>query len=142
VECGTQALFHEHEDTIPFEALFGGGRDPQADVEYRRLPAVADVVFGIDVMRGKQSILFGGVSLEDLVRTGQSKILGIVNVGLGQETMGIERLATLVQDIKGHHDDCVAGNTWPGPQLMPPSRRFSVIEVVASADEDCHGYAS
>ena len=106
VEGDTQALFHEHEDIIPFEALFGEGRDPQAEVEYRRLLAVADVVFGIDVVRGKQSILFGSVSLENLVRTGQSKILGIVNVGLGQEAMGIEKLATLVQAIKGHHDYC------------------------------------
>ena len=87
---------------------FGEGRDPEAEVEYRRLIAVADVVFAVDVTRGKQSILFGSLSLESLIRTGQSNILGIVNIGLGQETMGIEKLATLVQDIKGHHEYFVA----------------------------------
>lgn len=107
----TQALVLEHEDIIPIEALFGEGRDPNAEVEYRRLLAVADVIFCIDVMRGKQSIVFGRISLDKLVRTGQSNVLSVVNVGLGQETLGIEKLATLVQDIKGHHDYCVATAT-------------------------------
>ena len=108
-ESKSQALFHEHEDIIPFDALFGEGRDPEAEVEYRRLIAVADVVFAIDVTREKQSILFGSLALESLARTGQSNILGIVNIGLCQETMGIEKLATLVQDIKGDHEYSVAG---------------------------------
>jgi hypothetical protein len=111
VEDETQARVLEHEDIVPIEALFGEGRDPTAEVEYRRLLAVADVIFGIDVLRGKQSIVFGRLSLEKLVRTGQSNVLGVVNVGLGQETMGLEKLATLVHDIKGHHDYCVARAT-------------------------------
>jgi hypothetical protein len=104
VETETQPAVPEHEDIIPIESLFGEGGDPDAEVECRRLLSVADVIFGIDVMTGKQSIVFGRLSLEKLVRTGQSHVLGVVNVGLGQETMGIEKLATLVQDIKGHHD--------------------------------------
>ncbi|MEK6261669.1 MAG: hypothetical protein AABP62_23975 [Planctomycetota bacterium] len=109
VEIETQTLTHE--DIVPIEALLGEGRDPNAEVEYRRLLAVADVIFGIDVMRGKQSIVFGRISLEELVRTGRSNILGVVNVGLGQETTGLEQLATLVQDIKGHHDYYMARAT-------------------------------
>ena len=105
----TQGLVLEHPDIVPIEALFGEGRDPNAEVDYRRLLADADLIFGVDVMSGKQSILFGRLSLEELVRTGQSNILGVVNVGLDQETMEIEKLATLVQDIKGHHDYCGAG---------------------------------
>ena len=81
----------------------------QAEVEYRRLLAEADLIFGIDEMSGKQSIVFGRLSLEELVRAGQSNILGVVNVGVDQETMEIEKLATLVQDIKGHHDYYGAG---------------------------------
>ena len=105
----TQGLVLEHPDIVPIEALFGEGRDPNAEVDYRRLLADADLIFGVDVMSGKQFILFGRLSLEKLVRTGQSNILGVVNVGLDQETMEIEKLATLVQDIKGHHDYCGAG---------------------------------
>ncbi len=108
VETGTPPLVLEHEDIIPIGALFGEGRDPNAEVEYRRLLAVADVIFCIDGKGGKQSIVFGRRSLEKLVRIGQSNVLSVVNVGLGQETMGIENLATPVQEIKGHHDYCVA----------------------------------
>ena len=105
----TQDLVAEHQDIVPIEALFGDGRDPHTEIEYRRLLAVADLIFGIDVMSGKQSIVFGKLSLEELLRTGQSNILEVVNVGLDQKTMEIEKLATLVQDIKGHHDYYGAG---------------------------------
>ena len=101
VENEMQALIHEHEGVIPIEAFFGDGRDPHADVAYRQLLSVADVIFGIDVVRGTQSIVFGSLSLEELVRTGQSNILGVVNVGLGQEPRGLEKLTTLVHEIKG-----------------------------------------
>ena len=76
---------------------------------YRQLLADADLIFAVDILSGKQSIMFGRLSLEELVRTGQSNILGVVNVGLNQETMEIEKLATLVQEIKGHHYYCGAG---------------------------------
>ena len=104
-----QGLILEHPDIVPIEALFGEGRDPNSEVDYRRLLADADLIFGVDVMSGKQFTLFGRLSLEELVRTGQSNTLGVVNVGIDQETMEIEKLATLVQDIKGHHDYCGAG---------------------------------
>ena len=67
--------------------------------------AAADVIFGIDVIRGKQSLMFGRLSLEELVCTGQCDVLGVVNVGLDQGAMGLNKLATLVQDIKGHHEE-------------------------------------
>ncbi len=94
----------EHPDIVPIEVLFGAGPDPNAEAEYRRLLADADLIFGVDVLSEKQFILFGRLSLEELLDTGESNILGVVNVGLDQETTEIEKLATLVQDIKGHHD--------------------------------------
>ena len=105
----TQGLVLEHPDIVPFDALFGKGRDPNAEVAYRRLLANADLIFGVDVMSGKQVILFGRLSLEELIHTGQSNTLGVMNVGFDQETMEIDKLATLVQDIKGHHDYCGSG---------------------------------
>ena len=109
VEVEIQAPDAEHQDIVPIEAFFGEGRDPNAEVDYRRLLADADLIFGVDVVSGKQSIMFGRLSLEELVRAGQSNILGVVNVGVDHETMEIEKLATLVQDIKGHHDYYGAG---------------------------------
>jgi hypothetical protein len=106
---GTRDLVLEYQDIIPSEALFGEGRDANAEAEYRQLLAVADLIFGVDVLSGKQSIVFGRLSLEELVRTGQSNILGVVNIGLDRDTLEMEKLATLVQDIKGHHDYCGAG---------------------------------
>jgi hypothetical protein len=105
----TQGQILGHPDIVPIEALLGEGQDPNSEVVYRRLLADADLIFGVDVVSGKQFILFGRLSLEELVRTGQSNILGVVNVGLDHETMEIEKLAALVQDIKGHHDYCGAG---------------------------------
>jgi len=107
IEAHDQVL--QHQDIIPIEALFGEGRDPDAEVESRRLLAVADLIFGVDVMSGKQSLMFGRSSLKELVRTGQSNILSVVNVGLDQDAMEIEKLATLVERIKGYHDYYRAG---------------------------------
>ena len=99
-----QGAFLKHPDIVPIEALFGEERDLDAEVDYRRLLTDADLIFGVDVVSGKQSIMFGRLSLEELVRTGQSNILGVVNVGLNQETLDLTKLATLVQEIKGYHD--------------------------------------
>jgi hypothetical protein len=105
----TRDLVREYRDIVPIDALFGEGRDPDAEVEYKRLLSDADLIFGVDLMSGKQFILFGRISLEELVRNGQSNLLGVVNVGFDHETTEIEKLATLVQDIKGHHDYCGSG---------------------------------
>lgn len=93
-----------YRDIVPIETLLGEGRDPVEEFESRRLLAVADLIFGVDILNGKQSIIYGRSSLEDLVRTGESHLLGIVNVGLDQETMEMEKLATLVHSIKGRSD--------------------------------------
>ena len=99
----------EHRDIVPIAALFGEELDPDAEVEYRQLLAVADLIFGVDVVGGKQSIVFGRLWLEELVRTGESHILRVVNFGLDQETTDIDKLAALVHDIRGHHDYHAAG---------------------------------
>ena len=99
-----QDLVAEHHDIVPIEDFFTEGCDPQTEDESRRLLGVADLIFGIDVLSGRQSIVFGRLSLEELLRTGQSNVLAILNVGLHQERLDIEQLVTLVQDIKGHHD--------------------------------------
>jgi hypothetical protein len=104
-------LVSEHPDIIPIEDLIGKDRDRNAEADYRQILGGADLVFGVDVMHGQQFVLFGKPALEELVRTGQSSILGVFNVGLDKETTELEELAALVQDIKGHHDHYAAGAT-------------------------------
>jgi len=103
VSLESQDLAVAYQDVIPIAALVGEGRDRDTEVEYRRLLAAADLIFGIDAITGKQLIVYGRLSLEELLRTGQSKILGVVNVNVDQNGMELEKLATLVQHIKGYN---------------------------------------
>ena len=100
----TLELTQEHPDIVPIEKFFQVSSDPNTEDRYKQLLADADLIFGIDEVSGKQSIVYGRLSLQELVRCGQCNILGIVNIGLDQETMDLEKLATMVQEIKGHHD--------------------------------------
>ena len=84
--------------------FFRTSNDPKKVDRYKQLLVDADLIFGIDELSGKQSIVFGRQSLEELVRCGQSNILGIVNIGLDPETMDLKKLASVVQEIKAYHD--------------------------------------
>jgi hypothetical protein len=101
---GMQDLVSEHPDIVPIEHLIGDARDRNADDDFRRIIAAADLIFGIDIVHGQQHIVYGRLALEELDRNGQCKILGIFNVGIDQETTDVAKLANLVGDIKGHHD--------------------------------------
>ena len=86
----THTTHPQHAEIIPWEALFGAGSEPQSEGEYRHLLSIADVIFGIDIIDRKQTILFGRQTLVELVRTGHCPVLGIVNIGLGHEVTQIE----------------------------------------------------
>jgi len=98
-----QELVHEHPDIIPIEDFFRDTNLMESG-EYMQLLADADLIFGIDELSGKQSVVFGRTSLEELVRYGQCNILGVVNVAVDEETSDLEKLAAIVQEIKGFHD--------------------------------------
>ncbi len=131
--CRKQTASHEPPDgklegqeIVPSEALFAESRDRKAEVEYRRLLADADLIFGIDGTARRQSIMFGRSSLEELLRTGQSNLLGVVNVGINRNTMELEKLAALVEDIKGHHDYCAAGTNRQHPGTRSKAKTIHV----------------
>ena len=105
----TQELVHEHQDVIPIEIFLPISSEPEKDNRYLQLLADADLIFGIDETSGKQSIVFGRQSLEEILRCGQCDILGIVNIGLDLETTDLTKLATKVEEIKGYHDCLGAG---------------------------------
>ncbi len=94
----------EREEIIPIEAFLDREHNQERNVECRRLLEVADLIFGVDLKGGKQSLVFGRRSLEELVLAGTSNILRVVNVGIDQESVEVEKLTSLVQDIKGYHD--------------------------------------
>jgi|GEM_PF-1875742 len=98
-----QEFVHDHPDIIPIEDFF---RDSNSVEEggYKQLLADADLIFGIDELSGKQSIVYGKMPLEELVRCGRSNVLGVVNIGVDEETLDLEKLAAIVQEIKGYHD--------------------------------------
>ena len=105
----TQELIQEHRDIVPIENFFHASSEPKKEDWYKQLLVDADLIFAIDEASGKQSIVYGRQSLEEILRCGQCNVLGIVNVGLDLETMDLKNLATVVQEIKGHHDCCSAG---------------------------------
>jgi len=103
-----QELVLEHPDIIPIEDFFRDS-NPIEGGGYRQLLVDADLIFGIDELSGKQSVVYGRMSLEELVRCGHCNILGVVNIGVDEETLDLEKLAAIVQEIKGYHD-CSGGN--------------------------------
>jgi hypothetical protein len=105
----TQELIHEHPDIVPIEDFYLASSDSNKRDGYTQLLADAELIFAIDEATGKQSIVFGKESLEEILRCGQCNILGIVNVGLDLQTKDLTNLASMVQEIKGHHDCCGVG---------------------------------
>jgi len=98
-----QELIHEHPDIIPIADFFRDTNLMESG-KYMQLLADADLIFGIDKLSGKQSVVYGRTSLEELVRCGQCNILGVVNIAVDEETSDLEKLAAIVQEIKGFHD--------------------------------------
>jgi len=98
-----QELVHEHPDIIPNREFFRA-KNSNEGCGYNQLLADADLIFGIDEMSGKQSIVYGRTALEEIVRCGQCDILGVVNIAVDEETLDLEKLAAIVQEIKGFHD--------------------------------------
>jgi len=98
-----QELVNEHPDIIPIEDFIRDS-NPVEGGGYKQLLVDADLIFGIDEFSGKQSIVYGRMLLEELVRCGQCNILGVLNIGVDRETLDLEKLAAIVQEIKGYHD--------------------------------------
>ena len=98
-----QELVQEHPDIIPIEDFFRDTNLMESG-KYMQLLADADLIFAVDKLSGKQSVVYGRTSLEELVRCGQCNILGVVNIAVDEETADLEKLAAIVQEIKGFHD--------------------------------------
>lgn len=72
----------------------------------RELIAEADLILGIDVMTKRTTIAYGIDQLIRMQKAKKSKRLEVVCIELDadEKSDDLERLAALMQIIKGHHD--------------------------------------
>ena len=93
---------------IPIAALFDEGAGPNLSSDPRKLLADAAVIMGVDVMSQREFLVYGRKTLEQIVRSGATQRVPVVDVALDQETDELEKLLALVTVLKGH-DDYQAG---------------------------------
>jgi hypothetical protein len=90
---------------IPLEAIFAADSlDPNPECDPRPTLDRADVIFGVDVMSGREFLVYGRKTLEEIVATGESRELALVRIGIDQETDELEKLLALVSVVKGSFD--------------------------------------
>lgn len=93
--------------TISIHALFAAdGINPNDDVEPhpRDLMTSAEVVVAVDVMSGRESLLFGRRILEQVVAGSLDRDPVVLKVELDMETDDLERMLALIRVTKGHDD--------------------------------------
>jgi hypothetical protein len=92
-------------DVIPIDALFGETvAEPNPANDPRPMLQAADVILGHDWMSGREFLIFGRDVLASVTKSGVSKQLSTLRVGLDQETDELEKLIALVWNIKGRID--------------------------------------
>jgi hypothetical protein len=92
-------------DYVPIHALFDtSGIEPNWEDDPRPMLRSADLIFGVDIMSGRQFLVFGRERLERMVRTRKAERCRVLRIGIDQETDELERLVALVQVMRGQHD--------------------------------------
>src|SRR5262249_38520381 len=91
--------------TVSIHALFAAdGINPNPEFDPRPALAAVEVILGVDVMTGREFLVYGRDALERVVRSGRPMPMRVLKVGLDQETDELERLIALVLITKGRHD--------------------------------------
>lgn len=88
-------------DVVPIAALFDDQLGPNLSADPRHALQAAQVILGVDVMSGRQFVLYGRE------RLGESRTpspVRMLRIAVDQETDELEKLLALVQTIKGKHD--------------------------------------
>jgi hypothetical protein len=87
-------------EIIPIEALF----DELKGVKQRSVMVRAEVIIGVDRATQRQFTVFGTPSLEETVTLGGTQALSTVRIDLDTQNGDLEKLAALVQVLKGRAD--------------------------------------
>jgi hypothetical protein len=90
---------------IPIHALFDeNGTGPNPGANPSTVIRDASVIVGVDVMSGREFLVFGRQALEAASNSDKPIDMAVLKVALDQETDELERLLALVHVIKGQHD--------------------------------------
>jgi hypothetical protein len=90
---------------IPINALFDETRTkPNLAADPRRMLHKADIVFGVDIMSGREFLVYGRETLQRIVQTNTTEECTVIKIGIDQETEELELLAALMRVVKGRDD--------------------------------------
>jgi hypothetical protein len=89
---------------VPIDALFGEYCGPNFSADPRAALHAAAVIIGVDVMSGREFLVYGRPLLEEIQKSGMPRPLAVFKVGLDEDTDELEKLIALVQVVKGRHD--------------------------------------
>jgi hypothetical protein len=107
----------DHFDAIPIAALLGEESAAVAPSGPRRALAQADVIIALDVASQNEWVVFGRDALQQLAKAGRAEAGRLLVVKLDHGAGDLDRLAALVQSLKG----CVEGD-YRSPS--PPPRAY------------------
>ncbi len=87
---------------IPIAALFGEETEPNLSCDPRPKLAAAEIIMGVDVMSGREFLLYGREALQAFVDSGTpEQAFSTLRIGLDQETDELEKICALVEVVKG-----------------------------------------
>jgi hypothetical protein len=92
-------------EVIPIVALLDASRGKAtSETDPRSALRAAEVIIGVDVVSGREFLVYGRSALEETTRKGADDELRIVKVELEQRSAELQLLLILVEAFKGHHD--------------------------------------
>lgn len=96
---------------IPLEAFFSSDEkqlqpNVSGNFDARAILKDAEVIFGVDVMSEKETLVFGRKTLEGIIRKGKAKPIKVLRVSIDMEATSddLEKLLAMVVTVKGRHD--------------------------------------
>jgi hypothetical protein len=91
----------DHLNAIPIAALFGEESTAGPPTGPRRALAQADVIIALDVASQNEWIVFGRDALQQMAKAGRAEAGRLLVVSLDHGAGDLDRLAALVQSLKG-----------------------------------------
>jgi hypothetical protein len=98
----------------PINEIFVEPRGPKVDADSMKAIEAADIVLGRDTTTKTEFLIFGRDDTSQALESGDFAGLHVFRVELDQDSEDHQKLVTLVEAIKGDHDDLTdSENTEP-----------------------------
>jgi hypothetical protein len=94
-------------DRVAIDALFdvpGTGQNRDAKFDPTDLINAADVILGVSRENGHEFLMYGRELLERIANTGMEAPENVLRIEMDQESDDLEKLAALIEVLKGRHD--------------------------------------